>query len=86
MDALQHGVEVARRHLKVHLDDPRAWCLGAMGLIDTGDVDIGLGWAGTVLSVIPNNRLLQYELCTSGHHRSVIVGLRHDVRPAVEIT
>jgi serine/threonine protein kinase/Tfp pilus assembly protein PilF len=63
MAAFRHGVEVARRHLEVHPDEARAWYLGAIGMIYTGDVDTGLEWAEKARSIDPENPLLQYNLC-----------------------
>jgi len=62
-EAFRNGVEVARQHLAANPDDARAWYLGAMGLIYTGDVDTGLEWAARSLSIDPENPLLQYNLC-----------------------
>lgn len=63
MAAFRRGVDVARRHLEVYPDEARAWYLGAIGLIYTGDVDTGLEWAERARSIDPENPLLQYNLC-----------------------
>ena len=54
---------MARRHLEIHPDEARAWYLGAIGLIYTGDVNTGIEWADRARSIDPENPLLQYNLC-----------------------
>ena len=56
-------MEVVKKHLGANPDDARAWYLGAIALVYTGDNDAGLKWADKALAIDPENPMLLYNIC-----------------------
>ena len=49
--ALRRGVQVTEKHLELNPDDVRALCLGAGGLMQLGERDRALEWAGRAVTL-----------------------------------
>ncbi len=52
--ASRMGVEIAEKHLELNPDDVRAYCLGAIALLNIGEKEKSLEWANRALSIGPD--------------------------------
>jgi len=60
--ARRRGVSVAEEHLRREPDDPRAWYMGANGLVALGETARGLEWADRALALDPEEAMLLYNV------------------------
>jgi len=56
------GIALAEEHLQFNPDDPRAFYMGANGLVALGEVDRGLEWAGRALDIEPRDSMVLYNV------------------------
>jgi len=61
-EARRRGVEVAKRHVRLHPDDIRALYMLANGLVALGERDEGLTWARRALALDPDEPMLLYNI------------------------
>jgi adenylate cyclase len=60
--AYQRALDVARRHLELHPDDPRAATMRAVASCRTGDREGGLRWAERALVIDPEDAGVRYNV------------------------
>jgi tetratricopeptide (TPR) repeat protein len=60
--AYQKSLESVESHLERHPDDPRAYQLGAVGLIALGEREKGLDWGRRAAALDPTNPNLLYNM------------------------
>ncbi|UCG51034.1 MAG: protein kinase [Candidatus Latescibacterota bacterium] len=60
--AYQKSVENAEAHLERNPDDPRAYYLGALSLLELGEREKGLEWAHKAVALDPHSPLLFYNI------------------------
>ena len=56
------GVERAERHLADYPDNPRAYYLGTVGLLETGNREKAMVWADRALSLAPDDPSTRYNV------------------------
>ncbi len=59
---LRRGLQVVERHLELNPDDARALILGALALVQLGDLERGLDWARRALALDPEDSGQLYNL------------------------
>jgi serine/threonine protein kinase/Flp pilus assembly protein TadD len=59
---LRRGLQVAEKHLELNPDDARAMCLGADALVQLGEPDRGIEWAGRAQEIDPDDPGLLYNV------------------------
>jgi adenylate cyclase len=62
LEAYQRALEVARRHLEFHPDDPRAATMRAVSSCRCGKRDEGMHWAERALTIDPEDAGVRYNV------------------------
>ena len=60
--AYRRALKVTQEHLELHPDDARALYLGASSLVQIGDMEGGLKWAGRAMAMDPDNPSVLYNV------------------------
>ena len=60
--ASRRGLQVVEKHLELHPDDARAFCLGAGALCQLGERARSLEWAGRALAIDPEEPSILYNV------------------------
>jgi TolB-like protein/Tfp pilus assembly protein PilF len=59
--AYRRSVENIERHLELYPEDSRAYQMGAVALIESGELEKGLEWGGKAVTMDPENPMLLYN-------------------------